>query len=180
VHSRFSRQPEPPAAPQPFASQSFKNKFASPRRFAQLRAFGSLFPCCVLITVTCGTSARGITLSNGGRVNGGAVNWLGQTLSQATEAQRRKRNELIGEMATGGRQRLILPTHVEQEFTRIADAVEFLTSHLQTHSPAKPRTLERYKEVLDHCERLVGKKTSNAISGEGKSDCSRKRSDGLT
>ncbi len=30
----------------------------------------------------------------------------GQTPSQATEAQRRKRNELIGEMATGGRQRL--------------------------------------------------------------------------
>ena len=30
----------------------------------------------------------------------------GQTPTQATETQRRKRNELIGEMATGGRQRL--------------------------------------------------------------------------
>jgi len=81
----------------------------------------------------------------------------GQTPSQATEAQRRKRNELIGEMAIGGKQRPST-VQVDEEFTRIPDAVEFFASHIHTHSPAKPRTLERYKEVLSHFERLLGKK----------------------
>jgi integrase len=81
----------------------------------------------------------------------------GQTPIQATEAQRRKRNELIGEMATGGRQRLG-PSHEQDAFTRIPDAVEFFTTHIHTHSPAKPRTLERYKEVLSHFERLIGRR----------------------
>lgn len=80
-----------------------------------------------------------------------------QTPSQATEAQRRKRNELIGEMAIGGKQRPN-PVQVDEEFTRIPDAVGFFASHIHTHSPAKPRTLERYKEVLSHFERLLGKK----------------------
>jgi integrase len=80
----------------------------------------------------------------------------GQTPSQATEAQRRKRNELIGEQATGGR-RLRLAQE-EEPLTRIPDAIEFFTTHITTHSPAKPRTLERYKEVLTHFERLIGKK----------------------
>lgn len=82
----------------------------------------------------------------------------GQTPAQATEAQRRKRNELIGEMAMGGARR---PRHSPAEdnsFTRIADAIEFFTTHTQTHSPSKPRTLERYKEILGHFERLLGKK----------------------
>ena len=81
----------------------------------------------------------------------------GQTPTQATDTKRRKRNELIGEMATGGRQRLPL-AHEDEAFTRIPDAVEFFTTHIQTHSPAKPRTLERYKEVISHFERLIGKK----------------------
>lgn len=81
----------------------------------------------------------------------------GQTPIQATETQRRKRNELIGEMAAGGRQRLPV-AHEEDAFNRISEAIEFFTTHIQTHSPAKPRTLERYKEVLSHFERLLGKK----------------------
>ena len=51
----------------------------------------------------------------------------GQTPSQATEAQRRKRNELIGEMAIGGKQRPNT-VQVDEEFTRIPDAVEFFAS----------------------------------------------------
>ena len=81
----------------------------------------------------------------------------GQTPSQATEAQRRKRNELIGEQATGGR-RLTLTQPEEEPLTRIPDAIEFFTTHITTHSPAKPRTLERYSEVLSHLERIIGKK----------------------
>ncbi len=60
-------------------------------------------------------------------------------------------------MATGGRQRLPV-AHEEDAFNRISEAIEFFTTHIQTHSPAKPRTLERYKEVLSHFERLFAKK----------------------
>lgn len=82
----------------------------------------------------------------------------GQTPSQATEAQRRKRNELIGELAMGGAHRTAQRAREEDSFTHISDAVEFFTTHIHTHSPAKPRTLERYKEILVHFERLLGKK----------------------
>src|SRR5215471_21202604 len=80
----------------------------------------------------------------------------GSTPSQAKEAQRRKRNELIGEQALNGRQLI----EVQQEGTviRISDAIGFFTAHITTHSPAKPRTLERYKEVLGHFERLTGRR----------------------
>jgi len=60
-------------------------------------------------------------------------------------------------MTIGGKQRSTT-VPVDEEFTRIPDAVEFFASHIHTHSPAKPRTLERYKEVLSHFERLLGKK----------------------
>lgn len=63
----------------------------------------------------------------------------------------------LSEMAMGGKQRPST-VQVDEGFTRIPDAVEFFASHIHTHSPAKPRTLERYKEVLSHFERLLGKK----------------------
>lgn len=79
----------------------------------------------------------------------------GQTPAQATEAQRR--NELIGEQVIAAGLRLAV-TSEEVPLTRIADAIDHFTSHIKTHSPAKPRTLERYKEVLGHFERLLGSK----------------------
>lgn len=64
----------------------------------------------------------------------------------------------------GGKQRSGT-VQLDEEITRISDAVEFFTSHIQTHSPAKPHTLERYKEVLSHFGRLLGKKKyAEAIS----------------
>src|SRR5215472_181907 len=80
----------------------------------------------------------------------------GSTPSQAKEAQRRKRNELIGELALHGRQ--IKEAQEEGTVTRISDAIGFFTAHITTHSPAKPRTLERYREVLAHFERLTGRR----------------------
>lgn len=82
----------------------------------------------------------------------------GQTPTQAIEAQRRKRNELIGELAMGGARRSPQRVREDDSFTRIADAIEFFTTHIQTHSPSKPRTLERYKQILGHFERILGKK----------------------
>ena len=80
----------------------------------------------------------------------------GETPSQTLEAQRRKRNELIGEMATAGRS-----VNVAQEggaVTPMPTAIELFAEHIKIHSPAKPRTLERYQEVLDHFERILRNK----------------------
>jgi len=80
----------------------------------------------------------------------------GQTPSEALEAQRRKRNEIIGEMVAGGKQ--LIQTEEEGQRLPIDTAVQVFLAHIKTHSPAKPRTLERYNEVLGHFQRLLGKK----------------------
>ena len=80
----------------------------------------------------------------------------GLTPAEALEAQRRKTNELIGELAAGGKQ--FRPVEEGGSATRITDAIELFADHIRAHSPAKPRTLERYREALAHFERLLGKK----------------------
>jgi len=80
----------------------------------------------------------------------------GRTPSEALEAQRRKRNEIIGEMVAGGKQ--LIQTEEEGQRLPIDTAVQVFLAHIKTHSPAKPRTLERYNEVLGHFQRLLGKK----------------------
>ena len=80
----------------------------------------------------------------------------GQTPSEALEAQRRKRNEIIGAMVAGGRQ--LIQTEDEGQRLPIDTAVQIFLAHIKTHSPAKPRTLERYNEVLGHFQRLLEKK----------------------
>ena len=40
-------------------------------------------------------------------------------------------------------------------------------AHIQAHSPDKPETLRRYRQVLDHFERLIGhRRTVEAITRE--------------
>lgn len=80
----------------------------------------------------------------------------GETPSQVLEAQRRKKNELIGEMAAGGQP--FKPAEEDGAATPIADAIKLFADHIKIHSPAKPRTLERYSEVLTHFNRILGKK----------------------
>ncbi len=80
----------------------------------------------------------------------------GQTPSEVLEAQRRKRNEIIGEMVAGGRQ--LSQTEDEGHRLPIDTAVQIFLAHIRTHSPAKPRTHERYTEVMGHFQRLLGKK----------------------
>ena len=79
----------------------------------------------------------------------------GQTPSEATEAQRRKQNELIGELLANGKE---LPTSQEGTATPIQDAITMFTDHVRTHSPDKPQTHRHYAKVLEHFERHLGKR----------------------
>lgn len=79
----------------------------------------------------------------------------GQTPAQALEAQRRKRNELIGELLTRGK---TAQTTQEETATRISSAVEMFISHVKVHSPGKPEPHRRYQQVLDHFKRILGHK----------------------
>jgi integrase/recombinase XerD len=79
----------------------------------------------------------------------------GQTPSEAIEAQRRKQNELIGEMATHRN----LPALVEEgTATTIPDAMSMFLEHVRVQSPEKPKTVQRYRKVLEHFDRLLGNK----------------------
>ncbi|HEV2202062.1 MAG TPA: hypothetical protein VGR73_19760 [Bryobacteraceae bacterium] len=75
--------------------------------------------------------------------------------SEATEAQRRKRNELFGDLLAAGKD---VPLPDEGSATPVQDAIEMFLSHVRVHSPDKPRTHSRYEIVLHHAARILGKK----------------------
>jgi hypothetical protein len=81
----------------------------------------------------------------------------GITPSEAMEAQRRKRNELVGAfvLGTGTNE---APKPEETQFTLLTDAVTLFLDHVRVHSPDKPRTVRRYAAVLDHAKRILGRK----------------------
>ena len=79
----------------------------------------------------------------------------GRTPSEASEAQRRKRNELLGELIAAGKE---IARPEEGSATPIVDAIQTFLAHVRVHSPHKPKTHQRYEKVLDHFERLLGKK----------------------
>lgn len=79
----------------------------------------------------------------------------GRTPSEAAEAQRRKRNELIGELVAGGAEARKSPE--EGTATPIADATAMFLDHVRVHSPDKPRTHRRYEIVLQHFIRILSK-----------------------
>jgi len=81
----------------------------------------------------------------------------GITPSEATEAQRRKRNELIGALVTGNGTREV-PQKEEAPLTLLSDAVSLFLDHVRVHSPDKPRTVRRYSNALDHVKRILGRK----------------------
>ena len=80
----------------------------------------------------------------------------GQTPSEVQEAQRRKRNELIGQQIAEGN--AILGAASENTSTPITDALTMFLDHVRVHSPAKPKTLQRYSKVLEHFERILAKR----------------------
>lgn len=80
----------------------------------------------------------------------------GHTPAEVLEAQRRKQNELIGELIAQGK---APPPAVEEgTATTIADAIPMFVEHVKAHSPTKPETIRRYQQVLEHFERLLSKK----------------------
>ena len=81
----------------------------------------------------------------------------GMTPSEAMEAQRRKRNELIGALVTGKGTREA-PQQEEAPLTLLADANTLFLEHVRVHSPDKPRTVRRYANALDHVKRILGRK----------------------
>jgi integrase/recombinase XerD len=81
---------------------------------------------------------------------------VGDSPSQALEAQRRKSHELVGQMVSG--KTLQKPNGSDlAEGTRIEEAAEWFLSHVEVHSPDKPRTLARYRSVVDHFKQVLGK-----------------------
>ena len=79
----------------------------------------------------------------------------GQRPAEVQEAQRRKRNELLGELIAQGAQ---LPIEKEGTATPIPNAKAMFLEHVGIHSPNKPRTLRRYQIVLEHFQQLLGNK----------------------
>ncbi len=81
----------------------------------------------------------------------------GASPSEALEAQRRKGHELLGQVVAGRG-----PAKVEEAEIctglRIIDAAKAFLTHVSVHSPDKPRTLARYRAVLGHFQRLLGKR----------------------
>src|SRR5205085_11814507 len=73
------------------------------------------------------------------------------------EAQRRKRNELIGERLLGGKSEQ--PALEGPPMTPLTNALDMFRQHVRVHSPDKPGTVRRYSEVLEHVSRILGKKT---------------------
>ena len=69
----------------------------------------------------------------------------GQTPNEVLEAQRRKQNELIGELVA---QKGVLPAAEAGSATTIADAIPVFVEHVKAHSPGKPETVRRYEQVL--------------------------------
>lgn len=89
----------------------------------------------------------------------------GQTPSQALAAQRRKQNELAGALVLNGRQppspangRDHLGPEAEEATapTPISEAKRLFLAHVEAHSPDKPETVRRYRQVIEHFERLLG------------------------
>jgi len=99
----------------------------------------------------------------------------GQTPAEATEAQRRKKNELIGEMILGGK--AIKAVETETTAMPIPKAIELFEDHVKTHSPDKPQTITRYRRAIGHFARILGgKKYVEAITRSDVDDYKKDRS----
>ncbi|MDW8131389.1 MAG: tyrosine-type recombinase/integrase [Bryobacterales bacterium] len=79
----------------------------------------------------------------------------GLTASEALEALRRKRYELAGELALAGRGE-DPKTPRAAPGTPISEAAAAFFEHVRVHSPEKPSTHKRYRNALEHFERLLG------------------------
>src|SRR5437773_4556136 len=78
----------------------------------------------------------------------------GDTPSQAIAAQRRKQLGLGGTQEESAAK--LQAEEERRSSTPISDANEIFRAHIRAHSPDKPETVRRYRQVPDHFERLIG------------------------
>ncbi|MBM3813312.1 MAG: hypothetical protein FJW20_16935 [Acidimicrobiia bacterium] len=100
--------------------------------------------------------------------------FAGLTPAQALQAQKRKQAEIAGALVldgNGNKSASNQPAASSPEQnpndvrTPIADAVNLFLAHVAAHSPDKPETVRRYRQVLEHFQRHLGhKKVVEAIS----------------
>ncbi|HEU0184157.1 MAG TPA: hypothetical protein VFS27_02515 [Blastocatellia bacterium] len=50
------------------------------------------------------------------------------------------------------------PAEEKGSATLITDATKMFIDHIKVHSPSKPTTPKRYQQVMNHFERILGKK----------------------
>jgi hypothetical protein len=81
----------------------------------------------------------------------------GSTPTEAIESQRRKRNELIGDLLSNGKN-LLASGPEKERLKTIADARELFINSVKAHSSDKPETVRRYEQVLSHFDRILGHK----------------------
>jgi hypothetical protein len=87
----------------------------------------------------------------------------GETPSQAIAAQRRKQLGLGGTHEESAAK--LQAEEQPRSSTPISDANEIFLAHIRAYSPDKPETVRRYRQVLDHFERLIGhRKAVEAIT----------------
>lgn len=81
---------------------------------------------------------------------------VGTTPSEALEAHKRKTRELIGQLVEG-KGWVVTPQAEGDQGTAIQECVDAFLKHVEVHSPDKPKTVQRYRIVLDHFVRLLGR-----------------------
>jgi hypothetical protein len=86
----------------------------------------------------------------------------GTSPSEAIEAQRRKGHELLGrllERQDDGQK----PPEEFVEGSRVDALVRGFLIHVRVHSPDKPRTLQRYRIVLDHFLHIAARTATSSL-----------------
>jgi integrase len=81
---------------------------------------------------------------------------VGTTPSEALEAHKRKTRELTGQLVEG-KGWVVTPQAEGDQGTTIRECVDAFLKHVEVHSPDKPKTVQRYRSVLDHFVRLLGR-----------------------
>lgn len=95
--------------------------------------------------------------------------YAGETPSAALTAQRRKQHELAGALLLQEPRSASFPQNTQAPVfehqaeqqgrqTLLEEARKLFLAHVATHSPEKPETHRRYRQVLEHFERHAGQK----------------------
>src|SRR5437763_9786892 len=82
----------------------------------------------------------------------------GDSPSAAIAARRRKQIELADGRPPTSLPEQPLEAEAPLTSTPIREARQMFLTHIEAHSPDKPETVRRYRQVLEHFERLLGQR----------------------